>query len=155
VQWIGSFQHTMDHVRNGSAAFNTQWINTQWIMCARIFWHSALIPSAAGVGPMSRPPFRGHGGCPGEPSPIPGGGPRGGAPRCGCHPEVRHPCSPFHTDYSSLPDIWFLKPFLPPLCLFSCWWQPGGGARSEEDDRNKSLYLVFVGVVFLSILDCF
>jgi hypothetical protein len=24
-----------------------------------------------------------------------------------------------------------------------------------SDDGNKSLYLVFVGVVFLSILDCF
>jgi hypothetical protein len=30
-----------------------------------------------------------------------------------------------------------------------------GNQMSEDPDGNKSLYLVFVGVVFLSILDCF
>jgi hypothetical protein len=29
------------------------------------------------------------------------------------------------------------------------------GEASPDNDGNKSLYLVFVGVVFLSILDCF
>jgi hypothetical protein len=27
--------------------------------------------------------------------------------------------------------------------------------NDEKNDGNKSLYLIFVGVVFLSILDCF
>jgi hypothetical protein len=31
----------------------------------------------------------------------------------------------------------------------------GAGAAGTRGDGNKSLYLVFVGVVFLSILDCF
>jgi hypothetical protein len=30
-----------------------------------------------------------------------------------------------------------------------------GGGAGAACDGNKSLYLVFVGVVFLSILDCF
>jgi glyoxylate/hydroxypyruvate reductase len=34
-------------------------------------------------------------------------------------------------------------------------WSVRGTTLSAPSDRNKSLYLVFVGVVFLSILNCF
>jgi hypothetical protein len=33
--------------------------------------------------------------------------------------------------------------------------QRSGLAKDHQSDGNNSLYLVFVGVVFLSILDCF
>jgi hypothetical protein len=57
--------------------------------------------------------------------------------------------------YDAVVDCIRSIPLLRCLVIFASRTAATPGPRRRHADGNKSLYLVFVGVVFLSILDCF